>query len=267
MSSHPQKGHTLLHPQSLSFLTVAGEQGWAEPLGVSSGSGPAGVVPALLHRNGGPSQTPRATSVPHARLHVSGPCRRRACAPAPSAPRPTFPQPLGHTPSPARQRALPGFQPQHTRGGRLGQDPGLGKAEKGYRGPCRAKGFTAEGLGGAERTQDGTQHRPAPCLVLPASGPGLSWMLRPSRQRTEGSWSVVNACVHSSHLRLPAEPCRTVGEDDPGHSPQAVLHDAVPAVSPAGAGMVALEQQGRLRHVELGQQPAVLGTGCRQDRA
>lgn len=44
------------------------------------------------------------------------------------------------------------------------------------------------------------------------------------------------------------------------HSPEAVLHDAVAAVPPAGAGVVALEQQGRLRHVELRQQPAILGT-------
>lgn len=43
-------------------------------------------------------------------------------------------------------------------------------------------------------------------------------------------------------------------------SPEAVLHDAVPAASPAGTGVVALEDQGRLRHVELRQQPAVLGT-------
>lgn len=43
-------------------------------------------------------------------------------------------------------------------------------------------------------------------------------------------------------------------------SPQAILHHAVPAVPPAGAGVVALEEQGRLGHVELRQQPAILGT-------
>lgn len=45
-----------------------------------------------------------------------------------------------------------------------------------------------------------------------------------------------------------------------GCPPQAILHHTVPAVSPAGAGMVALEEQGGLGHVELRQQPAILGT-------
>lgn len=193
----------------------------------------------------------------------------------PAAPRPAFTQHLRHALSPARQRDPPVFQPQHTWKGRLG--PGLRGWVQGGVGVLRSvqfEGIYTRGTRGAERTQDGAQHVSGPCLdpesVLPASGPGLSWTLLPSGHRTEGSWSVVNACAHSSHLRLPAEPwrrvpSRTVGEDDPGHSPQAILHDTVPAVSPAGAGMVALEQQGRLRHVELGQQPAVLGTYCHQD--
>lgn len=46
----------------------------------------------------------------------------------------------------------------------------------------------------------------------------------------------------------------------PRPSPEAVLHDAVPAVPPAGAGVVALEEQRRLCHVELRQEAAVLGT-------
>jgi len=85
--------------------------------------------------------------------------------------------------------------------------------------------------------------------------PNVSFRVRdelPDILADEGAQGDILQGPHApAHVLCPVElqPC-----------PEAVLHDAVPAASPAGTGVVALEDQGRLRHVELRQQPAVLGT-------
>lgn len=107
---------------------------------------------------------------------------------------------------------------------------------------------------------------------LQAGRPHACAHTRPQTSLTRCTWGTqsrstaprLGTCGAERGGRPPRRPPR---RPRAAHSPQAVLHNAVPAAPPAGAGVVALEEQGRLRHVELGQQPAVLGTDGSQGRA